>query len=81
MTEDRNLEQERRSVGRAENSLVGNAISREREDTDCLREEVGRLRAALEDIVALAHTSSEARQRLVQMERRAIAALSGADRQ
>ncbi|MEX2374552.1 MAG: hypothetical protein WD942_03075 [Dehalococcoidia bacterium] len=44
-------------------------------------EEVTRLTTALEDIVTLAHSSLDARQRLTQMERRAIAALSGEDRQ
>ena len=40
---------------------------------------VRRLTAALEDIVALAHSGGEARQRIAAMERRAMTALSGAD--
>ena len=44
-----------------------------------LQESVRRLTVAVEDIVALAHSGGEARQRLASMERRAIAALSGTD--
>lgn len=44
------------------------------------RAEVRRLTAALEDIVALALSAGDARQRAGQMHRRAVAALSGADR-
>jgi hypothetical protein len=43
------------------------------------RAEVLRLRAALEDVVALAHTNADATRRMIQMQRRAIAALSGLD--
>lgn len=42
--------------------------------------EIRRLSAALEDIVALAHSSGDHRERVIQMQRRAIAALTGADR-
>jgi hypothetical protein len=42
--------------------------------------EVRRLTAALEDIVALALSAGDARQRAILMHRRAVAALSGADR-
>jgi hypothetical protein len=44
-----------------------------------LREDVARLRAALEDVVALALSGGDARQRSALMHRRAVAALSGAD--
>jgi hypothetical protein len=44
-----------------------------------LREDVARLRAALEDVVALALSGGDARQRSALMHRRAIAALSGSD--
>ena len=43
--------------------------------------EVRRLTAALEDIVALALSAGDARQRTILMHRRAVAALSGADRE
>lgn len=42
--------------------------------------DVRRLTAALEDIVALALSAGDARQRAILMHRRAVAALSGADR-
>lgn len=41
--------------------------------------EAQRLRTALEDVVALASGSAELRHRFAQMQRRAIAALSGMD--
>lgn len=41
--------------------------------------ELLRLRTALEDIVALAHSSASATQRVVQMQRRALATLTGLD--
>lgn len=44
------------------------------------QETAQRLTTALEDVVALAHSSGETRQRLAAMERRAMAALSGMDR-
>ncbi len=47
---------------------------------DALQADVRRLTAALEDIVALALSAGDARQRAIQMHRRAVAALSGADR-
>ena len=47
---------------------------------DPLRADVRRLTAALEDIVALALSAGDARQRAILMHRRAVAALSGADR-
>lgn len=43
------------------------------------RDTTRRLTAALEDIVALAHSGGESRQRIAAMERRAMTALSGAD--
>ena len=48
---------------------------------DPLQADVRRLTAALEDIVALALSAGDARQRAILMHRRAVAALSGADRQ
>lgn len=42
--------------------------------------DVRRLTSALEDIVALALSAGDARQRAILMHRRAVAALSGADR-
>ncbi len=48
---------------------------------DPFEADVRRLTAALEDIVALALSAGDARQRAIQMHRRAVAALSGADRQ
>lgn len=44
------------------------------------RAEIRRLTAALEDIVAIALSAGDARQRAGQMHRRAVAALSGTDR-
>lgn len=46
-----------------------------------MEREVGRLRVALEDVITLAHTSGEARSRVAQMERRAMAALAGRDQE
>lgn len=55
-------------------------------DTSCLEErcarlegEVRRLTRALEDVVALAQTCATPQHRLIQMQRRAIAAVSGLD--
>jgi hypothetical protein len=47
---------------------------------DAPEADVRRLTAALEDIVALALSAGDARQRAILMHRRAVAALSGADR-
>ncbi len=47
---------------------------------DPFEADVRRLTAALEDIVALALSAGDARQRAILMHRRAVAALSGADR-
>ncbi|HEX2190419.1 MAG TPA: hypothetical protein VHG51_16035 [Longimicrobiaceae bacterium] len=44
------------------------------------RAEIRRLTVALEDIVAIALSAGDARQRAGQMHRRAVAALSGTDR-
>jgi hypothetical protein len=41
--------------------------------------ELQRLKAALEDVVALALTESDPKQRVIMMQRRAIAALTGLD--
>ena len=54
----------------------GEPGSRDREEA---QKTVRRLTAALEDIVALAHSGGEARQRVAAMERRAMTALSGSD--
>lgn len=61
---------------------AGEASRGGREDLDeveRLRQETARLRAALKDIVALALSSGDAKQRLVQMHRRAVAELSQVD--
>lgn len=50
------------------------------DEQDRARADVLRLTAALEDIVALALSAGDARQRSILMHRRAVAALSGADR-
>ncbi len=51
------------------------------EQVDQLRAELRRLTTALEDVVALALSSGDLRQRVILMQRRAAAALSGADRE
>ena len=52
----------------------------ESEEWTSTQAEIRRLSAALEDIVALAHSSGDHRERVILMQRRAIAALSGTDR-
>ena len=55
------------------------ASSSESMDTTSLEAEVQRLRAALDDIITFAHGTAECRHRVVQMQRRAMAALAGTD--
>lgn len=50
-----------------------------REEVQRLQAEVQRLQTALQDILALAHSAGDLRQRVVMMQRRASAAFSGKD--
>ena len=58
---------------------VAPASSSESMDTASLEAEVQRLRAALHDIITFAHGNAECRHRVIQMQRRAMAALAGTD--
>lgn len=66
------------AVAAAERLSAGPPLGAPGESADW-RGEAVRLRTALEDVVALAHANAEARQRVVQMQRRAVAALTGVD--
>lgn len=61
---------------------VGERVSEGRVEAEeeAVEARAQRLRAALEDIVALADSAAESRERAILMQRRAIAALAGKDR-
>jgi hypothetical protein len=71
---DHHVQDQSATAGSASNA------AREMEESATLQADTKRLLTALEDIVALAHSSGDHRARVILMQRRAMAALAGTDR-